>query len=122
MMASNINGFKVTAHRGRQFDTICPGRQDCLGGQSYIGHSPRVKISPRTGRRSQESRHRMSAKRPKAEVAIHEADVRYVPLAEVRDGDRGGRLLHDRYVTFQLAEVAVPRNLFREILGRIDEL
>ncbi len=29
---------------------------------------------------------------------------------------------HGRYVTFQLAEVAVPRNLFREILRRVDEL
>ncbi len=29
---------------------------------------------------------------------------------------------HGRYVTFQLAEVAVPRNLFREILRLIDEL
>ncbi len=29
---------------------------------------------------------------------------------------------HGRYVTFQLAEVAVPRNLFREILRRIDAL
>ncbi len=29
---------------------------------------------------------------------------------------------HGRYVTFQLAEVAVPRNLFWEILRRIDEL
>jgi hypothetical protein len=29
---------------------------------------------------------------------------------------------HGRYVTFQLAEVAVPRNLFREILRQIDEL
>jgi hypothetical protein len=29
---------------------------------------------------------------------------------------------HGRYVTFLLAEVAVPRNLFREILRRIDEL
>ncbi len=29
---------------------------------------------------------------------------------------------HGRYVTFQLAEVAVPRNLIREILRRIDEL
>ena len=28
---------------------------------------------------------------------------------------------HGRYVTFQVAEVAVPRNLFREILRRIDE-
>ncbi len=29
---------------------------------------------------------------------------------------------HGRYVTFQLAEVAVPPNLFRGILRRIDEL
>ncbi len=29
---------------------------------------------------------------------------------------------HGRYVTFQLAEVAVPRNLFREILRLIDGL
>ncbi len=29
---------------------------------------------------------------------------------------------HGRYVTFQLAKVTVPRNLFREILRRIDEL
>ncbi len=28
---------------------------------------------------------------------------------------------YGRYVTFQLAEVAVPRNLFREIRRRIDE-
>ena len=29
---------------------------------------------------------------------------------------------HGRYVTFQLAEVAVPRELFRNILGLIDDL
>ncbi len=29
---------------------------------------------------------------------------------------------HGRYVTFQLAEVAVPRNLFQKILALIDEL
>jgi len=29
---------------------------------------------------------------------------------------------HGRYVTFQLAEVAVPRNLFQKILGLIDDL
>ncbi len=29
---------------------------------------------------------------------------------------------HGRYVTFQLAEVAIPRNPFREILRRVDEL
>ncbi len=29
---------------------------------------------------------------------------------------------HGRYVTFELAEVAVPRNLFREILWLIDDL
>ncbi len=29
---------------------------------------------------------------------------------------------HGRYVTFQLAEVAVSRNLFRKILSLIDDL
>jgi hypothetical protein len=29
---------------------------------------------------------------------------------------------HGRYVTFQMAEVAVPRDLFRDILRRIDQL
>jgi len=29
---------------------------------------------------------------------------------------------HSRYVVFQMAEVAVPRTLFREILGRIAQL
>ncbi len=29
---------------------------------------------------------------------------------------------HGRYVTFQLAEVAVPRDLFRKILSLIDDL
>jgi hypothetical protein len=29
---------------------------------------------------------------------------------------------HGRYVTFQMAEVAVPRDLFREILNLIDGL
>lgn len=29
---------------------------------------------------------------------------------------------HGRYVTFQMAEVAVPRALFRDILKRIDRL
>ena len=29
---------------------------------------------------------------------------------------------HARYVTFQLAEVAVPRELFRKILSLIDDL
>ncbi len=29
---------------------------------------------------------------------------------------------HERYVTFQLAEIAVPRSLFQKILGLIDDL
>jgi hypothetical protein len=31
-------------------------------------------------------------------------------------------VLHGRYVTFQLAEVAVPKELFRKILSLIDGL
>ena len=35
----------------------------------------------------------------------------------------GGRLVrHARRLVFQLAEVAVPRELFRQVLKRIDEL
>ncbi len=38
----------------------------------------------------------------------------------VKIGAKGVR--HGRYVTFQLGEVAVLRNLFREILRLIDDL
>jgi hypothetical protein len=38
----------------------------------------------------------------------------------VKIGARSVR--HGRYVVFQLAEVAVPRTLFAEILRRIDRL
>ncbi len=31
-------------------------------------------------------------------------------------------VLHGRYVTFQLAEVAVPKSLFQKFLGLIDDL
>ena len=35
----------------------------------------------------------------------------------------GGRIVrHGRYVTFQMAEVAIPRALFADILRRIDRL
>ena len=31
-------------------------------------------------------------------------------------------IAHARYIVFQMAEVAVPRDLFRRILGLIDQL
>ena len=35
----------------------------------------------------------------------------------------GGKIVrHGRYVTFQMAEVAIPRGLFADILRRIDRL
>jgi hypothetical protein len=37
--------------------------------------------------------------------------------------DRLGKIArHGRYVTFQMAEVAIPRKLFADILSRIDWL
>jgi len=40
-----------------------------------------------------------------------------------REGGIGGEVVrHSRYVIFQLAEVAVPRELFAAILGRIQRL
>jgi hypothetical protein len=35
----------------------------------------------------------------------------------------GGKIVrHGRYVTFQMAEAAIPRDLFADILSRIDRL
>jgi hypothetical protein len=37
--------------------------------------------------------------------------------------DRLGKIVrHGRYVTFQMAEVAIPRDLFADILSRIERL
>jgi|TARA_Y100000294_G_scaffold117003_2_gene108587 hypothetical protein len=41
---------------------------------------------------------------------------------EVFDAGGGSRLSHGCYVTFQMAEVAVPRDLFQKILRLIDGL
>ena len=52
-------------------------------------------------------------------MLVRRGDVRKI----VSGGqDRRPGLAHGRYVTFHLAEVAVPRNLFRDILRRIDQL
>ncbi len=61
--------------------------------------------------------------RPKAVIVpLRPFSPRFSQFPEVRDAGGGSCLPHGRYVTFQMAEVAVPRNLFREILRRIDEL
>ncbi len=52
-------------------------------------------------------------------------EVEYWSLTTLREKlvKIGARVVrHGRYVTFQLAEVAVPRGLFREILSLIDDL
>ena len=41
------------------------------------------------------------------------------PAAEAHQ-DRAKVVRHDRYVIFQMAEVAVPKELFQEILRLID--
>jgi len=42
---------------------------------------------------------------------------------EARDGGIGAKVVrHARYVIFQFAEVAVPREVFAAILGRIQQL
>jgi hypothetical protein len=52
-------------------------------------------------------------------------EVKHLSLTTLREklvkiGAKVGR--HDRYVTFQLAEVAIPKALLAEILRRIGEL
>ena len=51
--------------------------------------------------------------------------VNHWSLTTLRDRliKTGGKIVrHGRYVTFQMAEVAIPRNLFADILHRIDLL
>ena len=44
-------------------------------------------------------------------------------VPKVRDATRSDKVVsHGRYVTFQLAEVAIPRDLFADILCLIDGL
>ncbi len=65
-----------------------------------------------------------SARDPNQTLALPEA-VEHWSLTTLRErlvkiGAKAVR--HGRYVTFQLAEVAVPRDLFRKILRLIDDL
>jgi hypothetical protein len=51
--------------------------------------------------------------------------VRHWSLTTLRDRliKIGGKIVHHgRYVTFQMAEVAIPRDLFADILRRINRL
>ena len=51
--------------------------------------------------------------------------VRHWSLTSLRDKliKIGGKVVrHGRYVTFQMAEVAIPRDLFADILNRIERL
>ncbi len=57
-------------------------------------------------------------------LALPEA-VEHWSLTTLRDRliKIGGKIVrHGRYVTFQMAEVAVPRVLFADILRRVDRL
>ncbi len=69
-------------------------------------------------------RRRSSAVDPKEKFAVPE-EVEHWSLTTLREKlvKIGAKVMsHDRYVTFQLAEVAVPRELFRKFLRLIDGL
>ncbi len=66
----------------------------------------------------------MSAYDPKRTLVMPEA-VEHWSLTTLREKlvKTGAKVVrHGRYVTFQLAEMAVPRDLFRKILTLIDDL
>ena len=49
--------------------------------------------------------------------------MQIVDILEPHGVEVGAKVVnHGRYVTFQLAEVVVPRSLFQKILGLIDDL
>ena len=56
-------------------------------------------------------------------VSPHRQELAAARLAREKLVKIGARIVrHGRYVVFQLAEVAVPRSLFADILRRIDDL
>jgi len=59
------------------------------------------------------------------EKSVLPKEVEHWPLTALREKlvKIGAKVVpHGRYVTFQLAEVAVPRELFRKIRSLIDDL
>ncbi len=60
----------------------------------------------------------------KRTLALPEAVEHWSPTALLEKVIKIGAKVvrHGRYVTFQLTEVAVPRELFRKILSLIDDL
>ena len=61
---------------------------------------------------------------PKRTLALPD-EIEHWSLTTLREKlvKNGAKVVrHGRYVTFQLAEVAVPRSLFQKILGLIDDL
>jgi hypothetical protein len=66
----------------------------------------------------------MTAPDPKQKFTIS-VKARHLSLMALRERliKVGAKIIrHGRYVTFQLAEVAVPRELFGKILSLIDDL
>ncbi len=66
----------------------------------------------------------MSANDPKQSLALSD-EVEHLSMTTLRDKliKIGAKVVrHGRYVTFQLAEVAIPRALFADILRLIDGL
>ncbi len=67
---------------------------------------------------------RMRTSDPKQSLALRQ-EVEHWSLTTLLDKliKIGAKVVrHGRYVTFQLADVAVPRKPFRKILSRIDDL
>ena len=66
----------------------------------------------------------MSANDPRRTLALPQ-EIEHWSLTTLREKliKIGGRVVrHGRYATFQMAEVAIPRRLFAEILRLIDDL
>ena len=81
-----------------------------------------VRFSPRNGRIDTVTVE--SARDPKEKSAVpEEAEHWSLTTLRVKLIKIGAKVVrHGRTVTFQLAEVAIPRGLFAEILHRIDRL
>ncbi len=120
----SASGYKQTS-RGQLANVCFTPKSGHSEARERVGLKKRtldVRLAPNSGHKWPWCG--MSAFDPKRTLAIPEA-VEHWSLTTLREKlvKIGAKVVsHGRYVTFQLAEVAVPRKLFRKILSLIDDL
>src|SRR3954447_7058643 len=109
--------------RRRSFGAVLPlGRQASISGSSLI-QCASVSIAPSSFQEEQNARHHKQFKLEQALILPDEVERWSLTTLREKVVKIGAKVIaHARYTVFQMAEVAVPRELFRCMLDLIDDL